>query len=101
VSAYVIANVDVKDPVRYEQYRKMVLPTITKYGGRFLARGGKVDSLEGPWKPNRLVILEFPSVERAREWWDSPEYAPAKALRQATSEGSLIVIEGVAVADLR
>lgn len=99
--AYVIANVDVKDPVRYDEYRRMVLPTITKYGGRFLARGGKVDSLEGPWQPNRLVIVEFPSAERARAWWNSPEYAPAKALRQATSEGSLIVIEGVAVADLQ
>lgn len=99
--AYVIADVDVKDPVRYQEYRRMVLPTITRYGGRFLARGGKVDSLEGSWLPNRLVILEFPSVERAKEWWNSPEYAPAKALRQATSEGSLVVIEGVAVSDLR
>jgi len=95
--AYVIANVEVKDPVRYEEYRKMVLPTITAYGGRFLARGGKVDTLEGPWQPNRLVIVEFPSVERAKAWWSSPEYADAKALRQRTSDGSLIVIEGVAV----
>jgi uncharacterized protein (DUF1330 family) len=95
--AYVIANVDVKDPARYEEYRKMVLPTIQAFGGRFLARGGKVDSLEGPWHPNRLVIVEFPSVERAKAWWSSPEYAPAKALRQQTSDGSLIVIEGVAV----
>jgi uncharacterized protein (DUF1330 family) len=95
--AYVIANVEVKDPVRYEEYRKMVLPTINAYGGRFLARGGKVDTLEGPWHPNRLVIVEFPSVERARAWWSSPEYADAKALRQQTSDGSLIVIEGVAV----
>jgi len=95
--AYVIANVEVKDPVRYEECRKMVLPTITAYGGHFLARGGKVDTLEGPWHPNRLVIVEFPSVERARAWWSSPEYADAKALRQQTSDGSLIVIEGVAV----
>lgn len=95
--AYVIANVDVKDPARYEEYRKMVLPTIQAFGGRFLARGGKIDSLEGPWQPNRLVIVEFPSVERAKAWWSSPEYAPAKALRQQTSDGSLIVIEGVAV----
>ena len=95
--AYVIANVDVKDPARYEEYRKMVLPTIQAFGGRFLARGGKIDSLEGPWEPNRIVIVEFPSVERAKAWWSSPEYAPAKALRQQTSDGSLIVIEGVAV----
>ncbi len=95
--AYVIADVDVKDPVRYEDYRRMVLPTITAYGGRFLARGGPVDTLEGPWPPKRLVILEFPSVERAKAWWSSPEYAEARAVRQATSDGSLIVIEGVAV----
>jgi uncharacterized protein (DUF1330 family) len=95
--AYVIANVDVKDPARYEEYRKMVLPTIQAFGGRFLARGGNIDSLEGPWHPNRIVIVEFPSVERAKAWWSSPEYAPAKALRQQTSDGSLIVIEGVAV----
>lgn len=95
MAAYVIASVTVKDPARYADYRKMVLPTITAYGGRFLARGGRVERLEGVWEPNRLVIVEFPSVERAKAWWSSPEYAEAKALRQATSEGSLVVIEGV------
>jgi uncharacterized protein (DUF1330 family) len=93
--AYVIAMVDVKDPVRYEDYRRLVLPTITAYGGRFVARGGRTELLEGTLPAGRLVIVEFPSVERAKEWWASPEYSEAKALRQATSEGSLIVIEGV------
>ena len=92
--AYLIASVDVKDPVRYADYRNMVMPTIAAYGGRFLARGGKVDILEGDWQPKRLVIVEFPSVERAKAWWSSPEYADAKALRQATSKGTLVVIEG-------
>ena len=95
--AYLIANIEIKDPARYDEYRRMVPPTIAAYGGRFLARGGQVHSLEGPWQPSRLVIVEFPSVERAKAWWSSPEYAEAKALRQATSEGSLIIIEGVAV----
>jgi uncharacterized protein (DUF1330 family) len=95
VAAYVIAMVDVKDPVRYEGYRKMVLPTITAFGGRFIARGGHTEVLEGKWDPRRVVIVEFPSVERAKAWWSSPEYSEAKALRQATSEGTLIVIEGV------
>lgn len=94
MAAYVIASVDVKDPVRYADYRNMVVPTIAAYGGRFLARGGTVDILEGDWQPKRLVIVEFPSVERAKAWWSSPEYADAKALRQATSEGTLVVIEG-------
>jgi uncharacterized protein (DUF1330 family) len=95
VAAYVIAMVDVKDPARYEGYRQMVLPTIEAFGGRFIARGGKTDVLEGKWDPRRMVIIEFPSVERAKAWWSSPGYAEAKALRQATSEGTLIVVEGV------
>ena len=93
--AFVIALVDVKDPSRYEGYRQMVLPTITAYGGRFIARGGRTEVLEGAWAARRVVIVEFPSLERATEWWSSPEYAEAKALRQATSEGTLIVVEGV------
>ena len=95
MAAYVIAIVDVKDPVRYEAYRKGVLPTIVAHGGRFLARGGTVHRLEGDWAPSRLVIVEFPTVEHAKAWWNSPEYADLKALRQATSEGSLVVLEGV------
>ena len=95
MAAYVIANVTVKDPVRYEDYRRLVGPTLAKYGGRFIARGGAVEVLEGEWRPNRLVIVEFPSMDRAREWWHSPEYAEAKAIRQATSEGTLLILEGV------
>lgn len=93
--AYVIADIDVQDPVRYADYRAMVPASIEAYGGRFLARGGKVESLEGPWRPNRTVIVEFPSVERAKAWWDSEEYAPAKALRRSASQGSLILLEGL------
>jgi uncharacterized protein (DUF1330 family) len=95
VPAYVIANIDVKDPVRYADYRQMVPASIEKYGGRFVARGGSIDVLEGDWHPTRLVIVEFPSAARAREWWDSAEYAEAKALRQATSTGTLLILEGV------
>ena len=93
--AYVIAMVEIKDPVRYETYRQMVTPTIAAFGGRFLVRGGRTDVLEGEWTPRRVVVLEFPSVERAKEWWSSEEYAQARAIRQATSEGTLIVVEGV------
>jgi uncharacterized protein (DUF1330 family) len=95
VAAYVIATVEVKDPVRYEEYRRMVLPTITAFGGRFIARGGRTEVLEGDWTAGRLVIVEFPSLERAKEWWSSPEYSEARAIRQATSDGTLVVIEGV------
>ena len=93
--AYVIAHIDVKDPARYEDYKKMSPVSIQKYGGRFIARGGKTEVLEGNWQPKRLVLLEFPSVERAREWWASEDYRPAKELRQATSSGDMIVVEGL------
>jgi uncharacterized protein (DUF1330 family) len=93
--AYVIAHIDVKDPVRYEDYKKMSPISIQKYGGRFIARGGKTEVLEGTWQPKRLVLLEFPSVERAREWWASEDYRPARDLRQATSSGDMIVVEGL------
>jgi uncharacterized protein (DUF1330 family) len=94
MAAYVIVVVDVKDPERYEDYKKMVPPTLAKYGGRFLVRGGKVQPREGSWMPKRFVVLEFPSVERANAWYDSPEYAPAKALRHATSTADLIIVDG-------
>jgi uncharacterized protein (DUF1330 family) len=93
--AYVIANVVVNDPVRYEDYRRLVLPAIEKFGGRFIVRGGAVEPLEGDWRPGRLVIVEFPGVEQARAWWHSPEYAEAKAIRQASSTGTLLIVEGV------
>jgi len=93
--AYVISHIDVKDPVQYQDYIKMSPISIAKFGGRFIARGGKTEVLEGNWVPKRLVLLEFPSVERAQEWWASEEYAPAKALRQATSYGELIIIDGL------
>jgi uncharacterized protein (DUF1330 family) len=94
--AYVVVSVDVKEPVRYEEYKDMVPPTLTPYGGRFIVRGGRVHPREGTWVPKRFVIIEFPSLERARAWYDSPEYAPARALRQATSTADLIIVEGVA-----
>jgi len=95
MSAYVVVQVDVKDPVRYEDYKKMVPPTLAKYGGRFAVRGGQVHSMEGGWAPKRFVLVEFPTIEQAQAWWASPEYAEAKALRQATAESQLIIVEGV------
>ena len=92
--AYIIVQVKVEDPVRYEDYKKMVPPSLAKYGGRFLVRGAKTETLEGAWQPSRLVILEFPSGERAKAWWASAEYAEAKALRQATAQTELLLVEG-------
>jgi uncharacterized protein (DUF1330 family) len=95
MAAYVVVQVDIKDPVRYEAYKKMVPPSFEKYGGRFVVRGGKTQTLEGTWAPQRFVIVEFPSIEQANAWWASPEYAEAKALRQATASTQMIVAEGV------
>jgi uncharacterized protein (DUF1330 family) len=95
MAAYVIAQVDVNDPERYADYRKMVPTSLEAYGGKFIARGGNAEVLEGEKQlPGRLVIIEFESMERAKAWWASEEYRDAKALRQATSNGTLFLIEG-------
>ncbi|MCD6041564.1 MAG: hypothetical protein K0R40_1167 [Burkholderiales bacterium] len=95
MTAYVIAEIDVTDPAGYEEYRKQVLAVVTKYGGRFVVRGGKVDPKEGGWTPARIVVVEFPSLAQAQKWYDSPEYAPLIALRQKASRGKLILVEGI------
>ena len=93
--AYFIANVEVTDPAGFEEYRKLVPETVQKYGGRFLVRGGVAETLEGDWQPNRVVVLEFPSLEQARRWYNSEDYRAPKALRFKTAETSLILVEGV------
>ena len=93
--AYVVVEIEVLDAERYETYKRMVPPSLAAYGGRFVVRGGAAETLEGEWSPKRLVIVEFPSAERAKAWWGSPEYAEAKALRQATARTQMIVVEGV------
>ena len=94
MAAYIVVEVEVRDAARYENYKGMVPPSLAPYGGRFLVRGGNVETLEGRWSPKRLVIVEFLSVENAKAWWASAEYAEAKALRQATANTQMIVVEG-------
>jgi uncharacterized protein (DUF1330 family) len=95
MSAYVIVEVNVTDPDRFAEYRKLVPVTIEKYGGRFVVRGGTVETKEGGWSPARMVVIEFPSMEKARNWYHSPEYAPALALRLKCATAKLILVEGV------
>ncbi len=95
--AYVVVEVAVHDAQTYERYKQLAPPAITAYGGRYLARGGATEALEGEWKPPRFVILEFPTVERARAWWNSPEYAAAKAMCQASTETRMLLVEGLPV----
>ena len=93
--AYVIVDLEVTDPVGIEEYRKQVPATIAKYGGRYLVRGGKHETLEGDWHPRRVILLEFPSVEQAKRWYDCEEYRGPKALRFKTARTNLILVEGV------
>jgi uncharacterized protein (DUF1330 family) len=93
--AYVVVEVTVHDPDRYDRYKLLAPPSIAAYGGRYIARGGAVETLEGSWSPRRLVLLEFPSAERARAWWSSPEYAEAKALRQASASTEMVLVDGL------
>ena len=93
--AYVIAEIEVKDSVTYEEYRQAAGPTLAPYGGRFVVRGGAAERLEGNRDPQRIVVLEFPTVERAKAWWASEEYAGPKAIRQRAASSRLIVVAGV------
>lgn len=93
--AYVVVEIAIRDPQTYERYKALAPPTIALYGGRYLVRGGATEVLEGSWNPPRLAILEFATAERARAWWNSPEYAPAKAMRQASTQTDMILVEGV------
>ena len=93
--AYFIVDNEVTDPAGFEDYRTQVAGTVEKYGGKFLVRGGQLQMLEGDWKPKRIVVTEFSSIEQARRWYDSEEYRPLKALRLRTARGSVVLVEGV------
>jgi uncharacterized protein (DUF1330 family) len=93
--AYLISTIEIIDPVGYEEYKKLVSPALAKYGGKFVVRGGDIEHKEGDWRPKRIVVVEFESVDQARAFYDSPEYAPAKQIRLRTSNGSVLFVEGV------
>ncbi len=93
--AYLIAEVDVADTAAYEEYKKITPGAIAAYGGRFIVRGGNVESKEGGWKPSRLVVVEFPSMEQAKKFYDSPEYAPALAIRLKAAKSRLVLADGL------
>ena len=95
MAAYFIVDVDITDPAGFEEYRKVVPATMEKYGGKFLVRGGKCEVFEGRWAPKRLVILEFPSLDQAKRWYDSEEYRQPRALRFRTAKSNMILVEGV------
>jgi len=92
---YIIAELEVTDPAGFEDYRKAVPATIAAYGGRYLARGGALESLEGNWSPKRMVVLEFPSMAQAKAWYASADYRDLLALRQRTTRSKVVLLEGL------
>ena len=94
MSAYVIADVEVLDPVLYETYRQQVPATIGAFGGRYVVRGGALTVLEGSWAPKRCVILEFPDMARLKAWYDSPAYVPLREIRARCTKSNLVMVEG-------
>ncbi len=93
--AYVIVEIEVTDPVAYEDYRRQAAATVASHGGKYLVRGGAAEALEGEPQPQRLVVLEFESVERARAWWNSEEYQEPQKLRQRCAKTRMILVEGM------
>lgn len=95
MTAYVVVDINVTDPVRYEDYKRMAAPTVEMYGGKYIARAGRTETLEGDWSPTRLVILQFESIEQAKTWLNSAEYSGPRGLRHETATTNMVVIEGV------
>ena len=95
MSAYIVVDCEVMNPAQYENYKKLAPAAIAAHGGRYLARGGATVVLEGEWKPNRVVILEFPSLAAAQGFYDSPEYREARAARAGAARMNFIAVEGV------
>lgn len=94
MAGYVVANVSIKNAEGYAGYSKQVPETVSRWGGRFIVRGGAIETLDGDWSPKRLVVIEFPDVETARNWYQSQEYQAIVPIRQANSEGGLVLVEG-------
>lgn len=95
MKAYVIVDVDMHDPVLYDEYRKLTPGSLIPFQGKFIVRGGATETLEGDWQPRRIVVLEFPSRELAKGWWSSDEYSHAKSLRQRAAYTKMLIVEGV------
>lgn len=93
--AYVIVEVAYHDQSAREEYQKLTPATIAAFNGKFIVRGGNTTTLEGDWNPERIVIIEFPSVERANEWWNSELYTKAKVIRQRAATTKMIIVEGL------
>jgi uncharacterized protein (DUF1330 family) len=95
MSAYVIVEIDIVDPAGYEEYKQLAGATVERYGGKYIVRGGAVETLEGNWKPKRIVVLQFDSMQRAKEWLNCEEYREPRKMRHRTARTRMVVVEGV------
>lgn len=94
MSAYLIATIEVTDWEQYQQYTRASSQAVAQYGGRFIVRGGDKITLEGPEETRRIVVIEFPSLEQIKTYYDSKEYQEAKQLRQGAATGSFVAVQG-------
>lgn len=95
MTAYVVVDINVHDPEGYEEYKKLAPAAVELYGGKYIARGGRTETLEGDWSPSRLVLLQFESIEQAKKWLNSEEYREPRAMRHRTANTQMVVIEGL------
>ena len=95
MSAYIIVEIDVHDLAGYEEYKKQAGATVHAKGGKYIVRGGKTEVLEGDWQPKRIVVLEFPSMDEAKAWFDCEEYREPRKMRHRTTRTNMILVEGV------
>ena len=94
MTAYLIVDVEVRDQETYAEYRNLVPASLVPYQGRFIVRGGDTETLEGDWSPGRIIVIEFPTAERANAWWSSAEYRIAKGMRQRAASTRMVLVEG-------
>jgi uncharacterized protein (DUF1330 family) len=95
MAAYVIVEIEVIDPVGYEEYKNVASASVQKYGGKYIVRGNANEVLEGDWEPKRLVVLEFESMQRARDWLNCEEYSEPRKMRHRTARTNMVLVEGV------
>jgi uncharacterized protein (DUF1330 family) len=95
MSAYVIVEIEVQDPVGYEEYKKLAGASVKSHGGKYIVRGGKTEVLEGDWQPKRIVVLEFESMDRAKEWLNCEEYREPRNMRHRTAKTNMVLVEGM------
>jgi len=94
MAGYIVADVEITDPEEYQRYTRQVAPTVERYDGKFLVRGGQPETIEGDWKTKRIVIIEFPSVEQAKTWYNSPEYSAIAGIRHGSTVSRIVLVHG-------